>query len=265
MADWISTKQAMRVFGVGSTTIKRWAAAGALPYTRTVGGHRRFDRAAVEALLAANNGSTEDTAKLRYWLRTLLKADVPAICDRVRELRSDYQDWFEVADFLGDVLTKVGHSLADGELSIVEEHIASGKLSQSALSVSSDFPVMKGADACLLATPSGEHHTGGLVLLSLCMRSAGIDVQWMGGDTPCEELALQIRKSVDAPRWLALSASQWMMDSAVLDETCRVLGAECQKRGVSLLVGGSGAWPDTLAYGRRFTSFGQLQPLLGSP
>lgn len=40
------------LFRVGLTTVARWADSGYLPSLRTPGGHRRFRRADVDALLA---------------------------------------------------------------------------------------------------------------------------------------------------------------------------------------------------------------------
>ena len=51
MTDWIRTKQAMDMLGVGSTTIKRWADENKLRCIRTSGGHRRFHRNDIEQFL----------------------------------------------------------------------------------------------------------------------------------------------------------------------------------------------------------------------
>ena len=50
LSEWFTNQATARIFGVGPTTIPRWADQGRLPYTRTVGGHRRFKRSTVEAL-----------------------------------------------------------------------------------------------------------------------------------------------------------------------------------------------------------------------
>ncbi len=59
MTEWISTKRAMQMLGVGSTTVKRWADEGALPSSRTVGGHRRFREDDVKRLLERLHGTNK--------------------------------------------------------------------------------------------------------------------------------------------------------------------------------------------------------------
>lgn len=45
-------------FGVSASTVSQWAEAGRIESIRTLGGHRRFRRANVEALL---NGTKPET------------------------------------------------------------------------------------------------------------------------------------------------------------------------------------------------------------
>lgn len=57
-SDLIGTEEASRILGVDPVTVRRWAASGALVTAwTTVGGHRRFRRADVEALLATRAAS----------------------------------------------------------------------------------------------------------------------------------------------------------------------------------------------------------------
>jgi len=44
---WITLQAASELLGVAASTVRRWADAGRLPMKRTLGGHRRFSRAAV--------------------------------------------------------------------------------------------------------------------------------------------------------------------------------------------------------------------------
>lgn len=52
-ADWLTLGEASRALGVDPDTLRRWADAGKIEVFVTPGGHRRFPRAAVEALVPA--------------------------------------------------------------------------------------------------------------------------------------------------------------------------------------------------------------------
>ncbi|AVR56175.1 helix-turn-helix DNA binding domain protein [Microbacterium phage BonaeVitae] len=47
----LTAGQVAELFGVRVETVRRWADAGRLPCTRTLGGDRRFDAAVVQQLL----------------------------------------------------------------------------------------------------------------------------------------------------------------------------------------------------------------------
>ena len=49
--DWIGLGEAARLLGVTANTLRRWTDRGHLPSFTTPGGHRRYPRAAIEALL----------------------------------------------------------------------------------------------------------------------------------------------------------------------------------------------------------------------
>lgn len=51
MSDYLSPDEAAEMLSVDPKTVRRWANAGRLPCSRTVGGHRRFRREDVMALL----------------------------------------------------------------------------------------------------------------------------------------------------------------------------------------------------------------------
>lgn len=50
-ADWLSLGEASRVLGIDPDTLRRWADAGKIEVFVTPGGHRRFSRGAVDAML----------------------------------------------------------------------------------------------------------------------------------------------------------------------------------------------------------------------
>jgi excisionase family DNA binding protein len=49
--DWLGLGEAARLLGVTPNTLRRWSDRGHLPSFTTPGGHRRFPRASIEALL----------------------------------------------------------------------------------------------------------------------------------------------------------------------------------------------------------------------
>jgi excisionase family DNA binding protein len=50
---WLTASEAARRLHVSPKTVARWASEGRLEHRRTLGGHRRFDPALVDALVAA--------------------------------------------------------------------------------------------------------------------------------------------------------------------------------------------------------------------
>lgn len=51
MGDWLSLGPASQLLGIDPDTLRRWADDGRVPAWTTPGGHRRFDRAALQRLV----------------------------------------------------------------------------------------------------------------------------------------------------------------------------------------------------------------------
>jgi excisionase family DNA binding protein len=85
--DFLSLGEATRLLGVTANTLRRWADRGHLPSFTTPGGHRRFPRAAIEALLPsprtrrpqlADLGASGDRIAAAYRRSSSERHDVPA-------------------------------------------------------------------------------------------------------------------------------------------------------------------------------------------
>jgi excisionase family DNA binding protein len=50
--DWVSLQEASALLGVATSTLRRWGDDGRVLMKRTLGGHRRFSRAAIDRLAA---------------------------------------------------------------------------------------------------------------------------------------------------------------------------------------------------------------------
>ena len=49
--QWVSLQEASELLGVTTSTLRRWGDSGRVPMKRTLGGHRRFARAAIDHLV----------------------------------------------------------------------------------------------------------------------------------------------------------------------------------------------------------------------
>jgi excisionase family DNA binding protein len=68
--DWVSLQEASALLGVAASTLRRWGDTGRVPMKRTLGGHRRFARAAIDRLAAgqpADLARAQAAAPQRGW------------------------------------------------------------------------------------------------------------------------------------------------------------------------------------------------------
>ena len=92
---WLSIGPASRLLGVDQDTLRRWADEGRIDAFTTPGGHRRFDRAAVDRLVAGRRAGTRPLASMgatperlsRVYQRSYVATDASA--DHVRSAVGD--------------------------------------------------------------------------------------------------------------------------------------------------------------------------------
>ncbi len=87
--EWLSLSEASELLGVHPVTLRRWANRGILPTIRTPGGHRRFRRQDVEALMRIRREEVEPDFSLPPGEQTLpewMEAfQDPELLQRIRE------------------------------------------------------------------------------------------------------------------------------------------------------------------------------------
>jgi excisionase family DNA binding protein len=253
-ATMLTTTEAAEAVAVAPSTIKRWADRGILPFSRTAGGHRRFERFAIERLLREQPVSVSSgDSVVSVWVRCLVDARRHEIDGRLLEAKARLGSWWRVADELGVALTEMGQEWECGRLRIAEEHVASDALARALARVGEALPIRIDGPRCLLACAGEDDHTLGLSLAELCLRELGWTPFWLGRRTPVEEVIQLVRGGQAA--MVALSASALLGDEQALRAITDEVGAACKERGVGLLLGGGGAWPSRPSYGVRVTSF----------
>lgn len=264
MADWISTKKAMEILGVGATTIKRLADENRLPFIRTPGGHRRFKRLALEGLVRQIHEPLGVDAETDRWLQLLKSQPARQVIAELQSFRLRHADWYEVSDAMGNVVHQIGELFTRDEYSIVEVQISSFTLQQAlgTLAATSAVPAPAVAQTALLATIDGEHHALGLSLTQLCLASSGTDTVWAGTNLPAQQLASYI-DDADV-EIVALSASEWLSDRVSLADSYRLIAEACKRNAIELILGGRGAWAENLHYGHRCNSFAELRAVVAA-
>jgi MerR family transcriptional regulator, light-induced transcriptional regulator len=265
-AKLLTSAQAAELLGVGPTTVKRWADAGLIACVKTAGKHRRFPRAEVERLLGAppepmKSAITVVSApEVASWIKRLTgDATAHEVQAALLAARAQAVGWWQVADSFDPVLRAMGELWSSGQLSVLEEHLASERLARALAATAQSLPTPRGAPKALLAVPEGEEHTLGLSLAELVLREAGWAAPWAGRRTPIAEISGSVRAGqLDA---VALSASV-MLSAKQLARQAEQLSEACRAAGIPLLLGGEGAWPERLRGAHRLHRFSQLQQLL---
>ena len=233
--------------GVGASSVKRWADQKVLRCVRTAGGHRRFYRGDIEALLRGQGDALVGAAV--DWADLLVRESQFEIQGQLFRARDRLGSWHAVANELGVALAEIGTRWARGEMTIVEEHVTSEKLSRALERTIEAVPSTMQDPRCVLATAENDDHTLGLSLVELCLREAGWRTVWSGSKTPTKDLAALARSGTIA--MLAMSASSASSDAQQLARQAEELGADCRQASVLLTLGGSGAWPEAPHYGTR--------------
>jgi excisionase family DNA binding protein len=253
-SPYLTPAEACALAGVAPTTLKRWADAGILAHVKTAGGHRRFLRADLERFLSRRTRIEPETSpEANPWVAKLVGGPAHEVEAELLRARARFGSWHQVAEELGGVLVEIGARWQRGELSLVDEHIASERLARALARIGEALPSRPGAPRALLACLGGEEHALGLALVELCLRELGWTTLWAGPRTPLADL----ERILDGMQleMLALSASQGSSDADELAAATRALEEACAARGIALALGGLGAWPESPRYAHRFREF----------
>jgi excisionase family DNA binding protein len=250
----LSSAEVARLLGVTAGSVKRWADAGLIRCARTAGRHRRFERDEVDRFLRSRDGGAQSGPELVD--RLLSEGDVHALQADLLAERARLGAWWRVAEALGTVLEEMGRRWADGNLTVLEEHVAAERFARTVARCAESLPPRPGAPRVLLATAEGEDHTLGLSLVELVVREWGWTALWAGRRTPLSEVtALVAGGGLDA---VAVSAGPGCTAGDLSAQVER-LAEICRAGEVHLAVGGTGPWPEDIPHGRRVRGFAGLR------
>ena len=248
--------------GVSPEVLRAWERRyGLLRPVRSAGGLRLYAPEDLERVrlmrrhLAAGLAAAEAAALASREVareeppRPLLEAesarnDLAAALDRYDEpwaqtIIDELLATMTVDGVLSEVILPYLHDLGErwerGEVSVAQEHFASGVLRGRLLGLARGWGRGLGP-AALLACLPGEQHEFGLIVLGLALRGRGWRIAYLGADTPLETLA-------DAARALS---PELVVVSAVTGERVRPVARELGELAAPhrLVLGGNAAEED---------------------
>lgn len=165
--------------------------------------------------------------------------------------------------FLLPLLEWLGRCWQSGKLRVAHEHFASVIIRDFLITIRGNYAEQESAPVIVVATPTGQHHELGALIVADTASSAGWHVVYMGAALPAEDVGLIAREKGAVA--VALSIV-YPPDDPALAQELRELARSYLPAGVSLLVGGMGA----TAYGdviddigaHRIQSMAELRTLL---
>lgn len=254
----MTSAEVATLLGVAPATVKRWADAGLLPCEKTAGHHRRFRPGDVERFRDAQALGAQ--VPLDPWVDLLLStSDIHAVHARLLSDRARLGSWHAVASGLTPVIVEIGRRWEDGTVSVIEEHLASERLSRALARCAEAMPAHAHGRRVLLATAEDEEHTLGLALVEVVAREADATTLWAGEPTPTAALIDALRNGV--ADILAISASSRRDPKRLAREAKRLI-AGARATGTRVLFGGGGRWPAIAAPNARLAEFHTLHEWL---
>jgi methanogenic corrinoid protein MtbC1 len=203
-----------RRVGVSADVLRKWERRyGILRPGRTTGNHRlysRLDEARVRLMvghvhdgmspaqaaelamaarfrIGAGTAPTEMVDHLivarRRMLDALSRYDETAADQVLEKLVARVAPTTIVRDVFLALMREVGQRWADGAMSVAQEHFATGFIHCRLLTLARGWDHGLGPRA-LLACPSGEQHTLGLLAFGIALHQIGWRVTYLGADTP---------------------------------------------------------------------------------
>lgn len=182
--------------------------AGAVGAGRSIGDVAHLGESALERLAAepATEPAPPRGPALASALSQIARFDAAALSRKVGEALVGLGSRAFVREFASPLLEAVGERWSRGELSIADERLCSGVL-RSLLSSLIHARGRAGRPVVVLATPAGERHELGLLLVGLLAVDAGLDVRLLGTDLPAAEIGAAAKRSAAALVGLGLVCS----------------------------------------------------------
>ncbi|MCL6601937.1 MAG: MerR family transcriptional regulator [Paenibacillus sp.] len=216
-----SIKQVVEMLDIPSVTLRAWESRyKAVTPERTESGYRLYSQDNIEDLRWLKNQTEQQGISISHAVRLLKARKEKDLKESISSISGSPQDAFEkmknqiystLYEFQGEranalidfgfslygydsmfhqvlvpVLIKVGGAWEEGTATVAQEHYMTHMISNRIYQFFHVFPVYSHLPKVLAFCPAGEHHQIGLLLFSLFLRKNGVEVLYLGANTPEE-------------------------------------------------------------------------------
>jgi methanogenic corrinoid protein MtbC1 len=142
-----------------------------------------------------------------------------------------------IEEVISPLLKRIGELWKNGHIRIVNEHISTTVIRKFLSSLIDNNTVAENAPSIVIATPKGQLHELGALIIAAIASADGWNVTYMGPDLPGEEIAAAVKEL--KPKIIALSIV-YPNDDYVLQREMNKL-KNLLNNGTTILAGGSSA------------------------
>lgn len=217
-----SIKQVVEMLDIPSVTLRAWESRyQAVTPERTESGYRLYSQENIEDLRWLKEQTEKQGISISHAVRLLRAHKDKRLEDRIIGAgggtpeeafdKMKHQIYTALLEFQGEranalidfgfslygyesmfhqvlvpVLVKVGDAWEEGSATVAQEHYMTHMISNRFYQFFHVFPVYSHLPKVLAFCPAGEHHQVGLLLFSLFLRKNGVEVIYLGANTPEE-------------------------------------------------------------------------------
>lgn len=162
-------------------------------------------RALLEAPAPARGPAAPSADLLAALLAAISRFDHLSASEELNRLAATLPPREFVHRIVLPLMREVGERWHSGELTVAQEHLASGILRNLFGSLLRVYPPRPNAPTVLLATPAGERHEFGVLAAAMLAAIHGLNPLYLGSDLPASELADAIQRSAASVAVLGVS------------------------------------------------------------
>lgn len=227
MEDHLSTKQVAKALGASESSVKRWCDRGAIPTTKTLGGHRRIplagfleflkesNRKVVVPLSSLPSANTEETppsleSLQKVFAKALEDWDEPACRQALTQAYASTESIALLADqFIAATFHQLGDKWDCGQLHVYQER----RGCEICVRILQDFrrllpTVPETAPLALGGTPSGDNYGLPTQLADLVLQECNWKTMNLGCNLPLETVLAAVQTHRPRLVWLSVSHLQ---------------------------------------------------------